>query len=78
MGWTTEDSRRGQEIVLFPITSTPALGPTQPLIQWVPGAISSREKRQVRESYHSLPFSAEVKNDGAISPLPYMASWRGV
>jgi hypothetical protein len=27
---------------------------------------------------HSLPFSAEVKNGGAIPPLFHTSSWRGV
>jgi hypothetical protein len=41
------------------------LGPTQPHIQWVPGALSPRAKRPGREADHS-PYSADVKNDGAI------------
>jgi hypothetical protein len=40
----------------FSMSSTPALGPTQPPIQWVPGV-----KRPKREADHSLPASAEVK-----------------
>jgi hypothetical protein len=31
-------------------------------------------KRQVRESDHSPPSSVEVKNDGAITPLPHTSS----
>jgi hypothetical protein len=27
---------------------------------------------------HSSPSSAEVKNNGAMPPLPHTASWRGV
>jgi hypothetical protein len=38
-----------------------ALGPTQPPIQWVPGALSLEVKRQGREADHSPPYSAEVK-----------------
>jgi hypothetical protein len=30
-----------------------------------------------READHSPPFSAEVKNGGAIPPLPHVFSWRG-
>jgi hypothetical protein len=36
----------GQEIFLFFMSSRPALGPTQPPIQWVPGALSAGVKRQ--------------------------------
>jgi hypothetical protein len=35
-------------------------------------------KRPRRVSDHSSPSSAEVKNGGAIPPLPYTSSWRGV
>jgi hypothetical protein len=31
-----------------------------------------------READHSPPSSAEVKNGGAITPLPHTSSWRGV
>jgi hypothetical protein len=62
------DSRQGQETFLFSIASRSALGHTQPPIQWVPGALSPRMVRQGREADHSLPSSAEVKNDGAVSP----------
>jgi hypothetical protein len=39
----------------------PALGFTQTLIQWVPGALSPGVKRPEREADHSPPPSAEVK-----------------
>jgi hypothetical protein len=54
---------------LFFTESRPALGPTQPPIKWVPGAISRGVKRQGREADHSPPCSAEVRNGGAILPL---------
>jgi hypothetical protein len=47
----------GLGIFLFTI----ALGPTQPPIQWVPGALSLGVKRPGREADHSPPSSAEVK-----------------
>jgi hypothetical protein len=37
-----------------------ALGATQPLIQWVPGALSLEVKRPGREADHSRPSSAKV------------------
>jgi hypothetical protein len=51
------------------------MGPTQPPIQWVPGTISLGIKLPGREADYSPPASAEVKNGGAIPPLPYMPSW---
>jgi hypothetical protein len=30
-----------------------------------------------RETDHSLPYSAEFMNGGAIPPLPHASSWRG-
>jgi hypothetical protein len=44
----------------FSISSRPALGPTQPPIQWVQGALSPAINRQVRQADHSPPSSAEV------------------
>jgi hypothetical protein len=60
-------------ILLFSTASRPTLGDTQPSIQWVPGALSPRGKRQEREADHSS--SAEVKRGGAIPPLPHISSW---
>jgi hypothetical protein len=64
-GWTIGvlgfDSRWGLGIFLFTTASRTALGPTQPPIQWVPGALSLGVKRSGREADHSPPSSAEVK-----------------
>jgi hypothetical protein len=46
---------------LFSKSSTPALGSTQPPIQWVPGVLSPGVKQPGREANHSPPASAEVK-----------------
>jgi hypothetical protein len=51
----------GAGIFLLTTASRPALGPTQPPIQWVPGALSLGVKRPGREADHSPPYSAEVK-----------------
>jgi hypothetical protein len=65
-----EDAR----FFLFSTASRPALGPTQPPIQRVPGAFSLGVKRQWREADQSSSSIAEVKNGGAIPPLPHMSS----
>jgi hypothetical protein len=46
---------------LFPKSSRPALGSTQPPIQWVPCTLSPVVKWPGREVDHSPPASAEVK-----------------
>jgi hypothetical protein len=52
----------GLGIFLFTTASETALGPTQPPIHWVPGALSMGVKRPVREADQSLPSNAEVEN----------------
>jgi hypothetical protein len=49
-----------------------ALGPTQPPIQWVRGALSLGIKRPGREADHSPPSSAEVKNTWSFTSTPPM------
>jgi hypothetical protein len=57
------DQLKEKHRVRTPTTgSRPALGPTQPPIEWVLGAVSLGVKRQGREADHSPPSSAEVKN----------------
>jgi hypothetical protein len=46
---------------IFSTSSRPALGPTQPLILWVPVALTPGVKQPGREAGHSPPTSAEVK-----------------
>jgi hypothetical protein len=46
---------------LFTTVSRIALEPTQPPIQWLPGALSLRVKRPGCEADHSPPSRAEVK-----------------
>jgi hypothetical protein len=65
---------RGRFYSLF-IISRPALGPTQPPIQWAPGAISPGVKQGGREADQSPPSSAVVKSSGATLPLPHTSSW---
>jgi hypothetical protein len=61
MGVLGFDSRRGLGIFLFTTASRMALGPTQPAIQWVLGALSLEVKRPAREADHPPPPSGEVK-----------------
>jgi hypothetical protein len=54
----------------FSTASRPALGSTQPPIEWAPRTVSPGVTRQGCEVDHSRPFGAEIKNDAAISPFP--------
>jgi hypothetical protein len=72
------DSRRGMGIFLFTTASRTALEPTQPPIQWVPGAVSLRVKRPGREAKHSPPSSVEVKEWVELYlHSPNTPSWHG-
>jgi hypothetical protein len=51
-------------------TSRPVLGPTQPPIQWVPGALSPGVKQPEREADHSPPTNAEVKKTWVCTSTP--------
>jgi hypothetical protein len=63
-------SRQGLQIALFTTASRPPLGPTQPPVQWIPGALSWGVKRPGREADH-LPLStAEVKNAWSYTSAP--------
>jgi hypothetical protein len=48
-------------IFLFITASRTALGPTQPPIEWVQGALSLGVKRPGLEAHHSFPSSAAVE-----------------
>jgi hypothetical protein len=63
---------------LFNTASRTAPEPTQPPIQWAPGALFVGVKRPGREANHSPPFSAEVKECVEIYlHSPNTPSWRG-
>jgi hypothetical protein len=55
------DSRRELGIFFFNTASRTVLGPTQPPIQWVRGALYLGVKRPGREADHSPSSSAAVK-----------------
>jgi hypothetical protein len=63
-------SRQGLGIFLFTTASRTALGPTQPPIQLVPGALSLGIKWPGREADHSPPSSGEVKNAWSCTSTP--------
>jgi hypothetical protein len=61
---------------IFSTSSRPALGSTQPPIQWVTGALSPKLKRQGREADDSPPANAEVKKVWIYTFTPPAPSWR--
>jgi hypothetical protein len=60
--------------------SRPALGPTQPPVQWVPGGTGGSfpggKARPGRDADHSPPSSAEVKNEELYVLSPHVPPWR--
>jgi hypothetical protein len=66
MGWMIRvlefNSQWVLGIFLFTTMSRMALGPTQPPIQWVTGALSLGIKQLGHEADHSPPSSAKIKN----------------
>jgi hypothetical protein len=65
--------RQEQGFLLLATASRPALGPTEPPIQGVPGVISPVVKGSEREADPTLSSSAEVKNAWSYtSTLPYV------
>jgi hypothetical protein len=65
-GYGLDDRRVGVQVLvrarIFSISSRLALVPSQPPIQWVPGALSWGVKQPGCEADHSPPTSAKVKN----------------
>ena len=77
MDCTTEessfDSLQGQEAFLYSDVTRPALGPTQPSIQWVLGPLSPAIKWPTRGADH-LPLStAEVSRERSCTSTPSCA-----
>jgi hypothetical protein len=57
-------SRQGQRIFPLSSVSRPALGLSEPPVQWIPGVLSPGVKaRPGRDADHSPPSSAEVVNE---------------
>jgi hypothetical protein len=70
------DSLQGHKLFLCFVVSRPSLGLTQLPIKWVPRALSLGVKRPAREAGYLPLSSAEIKNGGAIPPLPDTCSRR--
>jgi hypothetical protein len=66
------ESRQRLGIFLFTTASRLALGPTQPPIQLVPGALSLGVKQPGREADHSPQSSDEVKNVWSYTSAPIL------
>jgi hypothetical protein len=62
------ESRQGQEILSFSQTSRPAVGGTEPFIQWVP--FFPRIQEAGPEAEHSSSSSAEFKNKWSYNSSP--------
>jgi hypothetical protein len=76
-GWRGFNSREGQEIFLHSTASRPGSGAHSASYPIRSGVFPLGANRPGRAADHSPPSSAEVKNGGAIPPLPHMTSWRG-
>jgi hypothetical protein len=61
------------KFLLLSVSSRPSPGFAQPPVQFIRKMISPEIKRPGREAYHSL-FSAEIKNEEAVLPLPRMSA----
>jgi hypothetical protein len=51
------------------------LGPTQPLVQWMPWAPSAGIKQPETEAYHSSLITAEIKNKRIYTSPLHTSSW---
>jgi hypothetical protein len=73
--WMIGGSSVGSGWKFFHLTtaSRPALGPTQPPIQWVQGDLSMGVERLGCEADHSPPLNAEVKNACSYISTPQYA-----
>jgi hypothetical protein len=76
MDWMTGSTPgRGSYGIFLFTTSTVALGPTQPPVQWVPEALVSGVKWLECEADFSPPSGAEAKNAWSYTSTHQMSSW---
>jgi hypothetical protein len=69
-------SRQRQGAYSFSLTSNLALGPNQPSIQCVLGAVPPATKWQGRQPYYNPLLVPRSRMVGVILPLPNTTSWR--
>jgi hypothetical protein len=78
-GWKTAVRVRfpvGSSTFDFSISSGPVPGPTQPLIQWVQGAVSwGQDGRHVKPNTH-LQLVPGSRERGSLQLFPQTSSWR--
>jgi hypothetical protein len=55
---------------IFSETSRPALGPTQPPVQWLLGTLLQVLNRPECNAEHSLSLAPRLRMNGAKSPFP--------
>jgi hypothetical protein len=69
--------RVSKGIFLLATVSRPALGPSQPPIQWAPRVLSPEVKRAVQEFDRSPPSSAQFKNVWIYTSTPpiHLMTW---
>jgi hypothetical protein len=70
-----EVALRAKALAHLSMASKPALSHIQRPIQLIPAAYFLGVKRLFCEADHLPPSTAEVKNGGAIPPLPRTSSW---
>jgi hypothetical protein len=73
-GWSGFRVPVGARHFFFTTASRPALGPTQPHVQWVPEALSLEVKRPGRGADYSPKSSAEIKNAWSYTSTPQYTS----
>jgi hypothetical protein len=77
MAWTSGVEFPTGKMLGFLFFATPALGPIQTLIRWIPAALTVGIKRSGREAATHLYLVPSLRIHGIIPPCLHMSSWRG-